>query len=280
MNQQRSEIGAHLDHLCIESEAPANLAAFAREALSMDVRQIEGERWLCIGQNRPMLVTPGRKHAIGFVAFSFADAASLAAYRQRLERGGTILEANPSSLFGAGAFAVRDPEGNRIAFGVKTGLGAPDALPAARIQHVGIRTPSPEALLPFYAGQLGFVVSDRVEDEHGVLSATFLRVDAEHHALALFQAPESRLDHVSFDTPDFYGIRDWADHMGRKRVPIFWGVGRHGPGNDLFFMVKDPEENLFELSTELEHCAPDRKMGLWPKSTWTLNQWGPALMRS
>jgi catechol 2,3-dioxygenase len=190
------------------------------------------------------------------------------------------LEPNPSSLFQSGAFSVRDPEGNRIAFGVRTEGGAQDALPAARIQHVGIRTPSPEALLPFYAGKLCFVVSDRVEDEKGVLSACFLRVDPEHHALALFQAPESRLDHVSFDTPDFYGIRDWADHMGRKRVPIFWGVGRHGPGNDLFFMVKDPEENLFELSTELERCGPDRQMGVWPKSTWTLNQWGPALMRS
>ncbi len=132
----------------------------------------------------------------------------------------------------------------------------------------------------FYADKLGFVLSDRVEDDKGVLRAAFLRCDPEHHAVALFRAPDARLDHMSFDTADILRLRDWADRMGGHRVPIFWGLGRHGPGNDLFFMVKDPDENLIEISTELEVCAAERTMGIWPNEQWTLNQWGPAMMRS
>jgi hypothetical protein len=45
-------------------------------------------------------------------------------------------------------------------------------------------------------------------------------------------------------------------------------------------MVKDPDGNLAEISAELEVCAPDRPVGLWPHRPETLNQWGVAIMRS
>jgi len=28
--------------------------------------------------------------------------------------------------------------------------------------------------------------------------------------------------------------------MATNGIPIHWGIGRHGPGNDVFLMVKDP----------------------------------------
>ena len=50
--------------------------------------------------------------------------------------------------------------------------------------------------------------------------------------------------------------------------------------NDNFFMVRDPDGNLAEISCDLEVCAEDRPAGLWPHEARTLNLWGNAILRS
>jgi catechol 2,3-dioxygenase len=135
-------------------------------------------------------------------------------------------------------------------------------------------------MLAFYRDELGFVLSDRVEDPQGLLRACFLRSDEEHHVLALFRSEETRFDHVSCETPDITRLIGWADRVAGRRVPIHWGIGRHGPGNDAFFMVKDPDDNLIEISAELERVDAARTAGTWPHEQRTLNLWGSAIMRS
>src|SRR5262249_48867670 len=102
----------------------------------------------------------------------------------------------------------------------------------------------------------------------------------EHHVIAIFEASEYRHDHLSFETTDWTALRDWADRLSALGVPLVWGVGRHGPGNDTFFMVHDPDQNLAEISAELEVCGPERVEKLWPHEQRTLNLWGYAIMRS
>ena len=148
----------------------------------------------------------------------------------------------------------------------------------ARLQHLALRTPQVAAMAAFYES-IGFVVSDRVEDEKGTLRACFLRTDAEHHALALFGAPDARFDHLSCETRDIAAVVAWADRMAANDIPIHWGIGRHGPGNDVFFMVKDPDGNLFEISAEIEVCDPERPCGTWKHEPRTLNRWGAVIMR-
>ena len=75
-------------------------------------------------------------------------------------------------------------------------------------------------------------------------------------------------------------IRDWGDRFARVRIPIFFGPGRHGPGDNLFFMVNDPDGNKVELSAEIEIVKADKPAGVWPQSEYTLNSWGRAWMRS
>jgi hypothetical protein len=45
-------------------------------------------------------------------------------------------------------------------------------------------------------------------------------------------------------------------------------------------MVRDPDGNLAEISSEIEVCTPDRPMGIWKHEERTLNLWGKAIMRS
>ena len=98
--------------------------------------------------------------------------------------------------------------------------------------------------------------------------------------MALFRAAEVRFDHFSCEVKGWPDLRDWADHMARVGVDLAWGVGRHGPGNDTFLMVRDMDGNMGEISSDLEVCAPDRPAGVWPHRPQTLNRWGVAIMRS
>ncbi len=276
----RPELGVTLDHVCVRSADPARLAHFYRAAYALDVQPI-ASGWHCEGPERTLLVTPGAPNSVAYFAYGFDDADALRALGRALRGKGRTLERNPSPLFDNDAFCVTDPDGQVVAFGARRAPAQAvgnDALPA-RLQHCAFRTSNIAAMVEFYA-DLGFVVSDRVEDDEGTLRACFLRTDHEHHALALFGSPETRLDHLSCETRDIGALTGWADRMASQRIPIHWGIGRHGPGNDIFFMIKDPDDNLIEISADLEVCDPGRAAGRWRHEPRTLNLWGAAIMRS
>jgi len=281
MTANRPEIGARLDHLCLRSPDPKRLAGYFARGFGMSATAMSNGDWRCHAPQRVLLITSGGPNDTAYSAFAFADEDALAQYRRRLTEHSVELGPNLSPHYAASAFSTRDPDGNVAVFGVRAPESGPenDKLPA-RLQHVVFRTSRLDEMVGFYERSLGFVVSDRVRDEAGALRACFLRTDAEHHSLGIFLSPETRLDHHSYETRDWNCIRDWADHVATRRIPLVWGVGRHGPGNNLFFMVKDPDDNLVELSAELEVCGADRSEGLWPHDQHTLNLWGDAIMRS
>jgi catechol 2,3-dioxygenase len=275
------EIGARLHHLALESAKPESMADFFSRVVGMRKEQQADGSWYCHAAERHVLVYPGQNGGLRFGAYALENEQALEQVRARALSQGTKLEPSPSPLFGASAFSVVDPDGNRLVFGT-TAADQPvegDPLPA-RLQHLVVRSTDPDAIVAFYRDSLGFVVSDRVLDDAGVLRACFLRSDAEHHAFAVFRSAKAQLDHHSYETASWDTLRDWADHMAGRGVPLVWGVGRHGPGNDLFFMVHDPDGNLVEISADLEICAPNRATGTWPHAHSTLNQWGVAILRS
>jgi catechol 2,3-dioxygenase-like lactoylglutathione lyase family enzyme len=275
----RPELGATLHHVCVRSPDPARAARFYAAAYALACTAL-GDGFRCVAPERTLVVMPGAAGTIGWFAYAFVERAELARHRRVVEARNLALVANPSPLLDDDAFGVTDPSGNVVVFGVARSAAPVPAEPlAARLQHCAFRTPDVARAAAFYAS-LGFVVSDRVVDDDGVLRACFLRTDHEHHALALFAAPAARLDHLSCETRDLASLVAWADRTAAQGVPIHWGIGRHGPGNDVFFMVKDPDDNLIEISAELETCAAERPAGQWRHEPRTLNLWGTAIMRS
>ena len=274
------EIGAVIDHLHLSSPDPEALARFYAAHYGF-VIAADGDAWILTAPRRRLAVSAGAANRLKYAAWRFPDRARLVAYRERVEAR-VMVDLPPCAWFDAQAFAVADPDGNVTVFTAADAADgeASEPVPPAMNQHFALRTPDPARLLGFYRDQLHFTLSDRVEDSDGVLRACFLRTDALHHALALFGAPATRFDHQSFETPTWESLKDWADHMAAKRTPIHWGVGRHGPGNDVFFMILDPDGNLAEISSEIEVCARDRPVGVWAHEERTLNLWGRAIMRS
>jgi catechol 2,3-dioxygenase-like lactoylglutathione lyase family enzyme len=239
----------------------------------------------CRGDGRALHVSAGEANRLHYALYGFAEESCWQAF---LSRGESALSLELPDLAGIppGSRSCVDPDGNRMVFappGMSAMAGqtpAITALPPAGNQHFALRTTRIDEMLAFYCGQLGFHLSDRVLDGDGRLRACFLRTDSLHHSLALFGAPVTCFDHQSFESPAWSDLKDWADHMSRERIEIVWGVGRHGPGNDVFFMIRDPDGNLAEISSEIEVCDEARPAGVWPHEERTLNLWGKAIMRS
>ena len=290
---------ARLHHLGLVSADAGALAGFYRRVLGYDAEELSESQWRLAAKERQLLVSQGARAGLGFAAFAVDDAARLQALRADIEAKGAEIGPSPSPLLGEGAFAVEDPDGNTLVFGLPGearagggdgGLPSPkrssgfaqagaDALPG-RLQHFVVTSAAIKPMMAFYQEVLGFVLSDVVNDGDGDPAAVFYRSDPEHHSFAIFRADHPGLDHHAYESDCWNDIRDWADHLSALRVPMFWGPGRHGPGDNLFVMFRDPDGNTLEISAELELMPYDMAHREWPHDARTLNLWGDAWFRS
>jgi catechol 2,3-dioxygenase-like lactoylglutathione lyase family enzyme len=279
MDTLQTTTPAQLHHLCLTSAQPERLSGFYERLLEYRPSRAEDGTHLLVGGERRLLISKGENGVASFIAYAVKDVESLEKLRARLAASVGSLDAVRSPLFAEGSFAIRDPQGRRLVFGVARTPGQPDRLPG-RLQHVVFQTTAIQPLVEFYVGKVGFTISDRVLNDDGSLAAFFVRSDYEHHSLAFFVGSKNELDHHAYETTCWNDIRDWGDRFGKDRIPMFWGPGRHGPGNNLFFMVRDVDGNKLELSAELENFTPDQPPRTWPNTEHTLNYWGSAWMRS
>ena len=274
---------AALHHLALESPDPDRLAEFLARALQMRREQsAPGGSAVLSGPGRIVVVRPGGSPGMLHLAYGLADAGRVCGLQDRFTSRGVPTEAAELPCFESGSFRVRAPDGVTLIFGAPTELHPKteaEGLPG-RLQHAVFRTPAPEPLLSFLIDEAGFVLSDRVEDDACTLTAGFVRSDPEHHSFAAFRAAQPAFDHFALEAHGWNDLRDWADHFADLRVPIWWGPGRHGPGNNLFIMIRDPDGNRIEISAEMEHMDRDAPHRTWPLEERTLNLWGNAWMRT
>lgn len=274
---------ARLHEIAIETSDVAGLSTFYRRIFGYSFSS-DPEGMIGIARDRRLRLVEGQPKKLSRACFAVGDGEVLRDLAERLEQ--TFIphayRAWPGML--GEAIELSDPDGNRFLFGLaaeadRDGEGVTGTRPA-RLQHIVFASRDADRLLNFYRDVLGFDLSDRVIDDQGGLRTAFLRCSEEHHSLAVFYANEDRLDHHCFEAGDWLLIRDWADHFAAEHVPLKWGPGRHGPGNNLFVFIHDPEGNWLELSAELEVVAKDRPTGVWPHEERTLDSWGMGLLRS
>jgi catechol 2,3-dioxygenase len=278
MNTLQTGTPAHLNYLHITSEQPDRLAGFYETQFSLERSMVDGQHVLR-GGARALIISEGPSAKLLYAAYAVNDDSALAGLRQRLTARSVELEALSSPLYKDGSFTVTDPDGRKMAFGVASAARQADREPA-RLQHTVFQTTQLESVIRFYVDKVGFTVSDEVVNDAGEIMTVFLRSDDEHHTLAFFRGSKSEWDHHCYETSEWNDIRDWGDKFAKQRIPIFFGPGRHGPGNNLFFMVTDPDGNRLEFSAELQRVAHDLAPGVWPHEEYTLNSWGRAWIRT
>ena len=283
-NRPNSCTSARLDHICIESSDPQALAEFYAEHLRYAIEPLAQGAFAAIGPDRRIIFRSGQARTLGYSAFAMDDEEALKRLADRITSAGCVVEPfeDPFSL--PGGFAVRGPDGDLFAF-ARSALAADRSPPLkedaeARLQHVVMASRDAGRVTDFATDVLGFTVSDTVVGSDGLVRTAFLRCSHEHHSFAVFQAPQNRLDHHCYEVPDWNAMRDWADHFGKGRIPLQWGPGRHGPGNNLFLFIHDRDGNWVELSAELEIVNHERPAGVWPHEEHTANSWGKGVLRS
>ena len=267
-----------LHHLQFGSPEPERLARFYSNVFGGELVEADGG-WLSWGPDRNILFTKGTPNTLVSAGYQVSNPSVLEGIRARLQQHGAIIEEPATGMWEPGAVGLRDPDGNRISYGIPT-IAPPAEGPSARLQHLVLGSTDAKRMVDFYTRIIGLRRSDDVYDELGALRTCFMRTDFEHHSFAVFQTSENRLDHHCYELPDWNAIRDWGDHLASMHISVEWGPGRHGPGNNLFLFFHDPDDNWLELSAELEHVATDRPVGRWPHAQRTLNSWGTAPLRS
>jgi catechol 2,3-dioxygenase len=126
-----------------------------------------------------------------------------------------------------------------------------------------------EASVRFYTEILGLQVSDRYPDTMVPGGMVFMRVNTDHHGVALVGAAstleKSSLNHFAFEvgTPgEVFGARAWLRKNG---VPIHF-EGRRRAGCQLAVEFKDPDGNNLEIYWGIDQVGSDGHVR--PPSEW------------
>jgi catechol 2,3-dioxygenase-like lactoylglutathione lyase family enzyme len=152
-----------------------------------------------------------------------------------------------------------------------------------RLGHVALRVSNFEGSFRFLTEKLGFKVSDSgYRGSPDQVVGHFLHCGlgqqfTDHHTIAIFKRPESKIDHSAFE------VLDWDDLMAGNKYLLaqghrhLWGVGRHVEGSQIFDYWRDPFGNKIEHWTDGDLVNDDSVASLAPLSPEGLAQWGPPL---
>lgn len=142
-----------------------------------------------------------------------------------------------------------------------------------RLAHVNINSTDVDGLAAFYERALGFRLTDRSK------TMAFVRCNADHHAVVIADAEVNGLNHVAFLMPDLEAVMRGSGLMIDAGFPIAWGVGRHGPGDNVFAYFIDPLGFVIEYTAEVLQVDDDyvvRGPSQWSWPPGRTDHWGIA----
>jgi catechol 2,3-dioxygenase len=177
---------------------------------------------------------------------------------------------------GGRAITLSTPEGYifRFVFGDELNLnGFACKDHTLRLAHVNLNCADIEATQRFFESALGFCLTDRSK------MMSFLRCNDDHHSVVLADSGVDGMNHIAFLMPDLESVMRGAGRMIDHGYPIGWGVGRHGPGDNVFAYFVDPMGFVIEHTAEVLQVDDDYAFRGPDEWTWPpgrTDQWGIA----
>ncbi len=166
--------------------------------------------------------------------------------------GATILSAPaalPRDEGGGYGFALRSPEGQPIFISSdvdRLDVGREDRSRPTKLTHVVLNATKTDAELAFFLDALGFRHSDSTD------MMEFVRCTSDHHSLALVRTEGPSLNHMAYEMANIDGLMRGAGRMKQAGYNIEWGLGRHGPGNNVFTYFVEPNGFVTEYTTDVD----------------------------
>lgn len=193
----------------------------------------------------------GRPTLLG-VRFGVASRETVRALHDRARAMGVEI-VNPPIEFphaegGGFGFSIKSPDGQvltLVAEGVERSPEHSDAVPS-KLSHVVFNTADIDRITAFFMDVLGFKLSDETEP------MKFIRCASDHHSVALAKGEGPSVNHIAFEMPDLDSLMSGAGRLRREGYEIEWGVGRHGPGNNIFSYFIEPNGFVLEYTTGMQ----------------------------
>lgn len=213
-----------------------------------------------------------------YVTLRARSAEALAAVAHAAQAAGGVVEravAADTGPAGGVSLVIRDADGRRIEVVHGDARRAPDLPPPPdqplRLAHAVLNSHAVEATRAFFEQALGFVLADRTR------IMAFMNCDADHHTIALGDTDNDALNHVAFLMPTLDAVMRGGGRLKDAGLPLQWGPGRHGPGDNTFNYFVDPFGIVIEYTAEVEQIDDTyrpRGPGDWTWPPGRIDQWG------
>jgi catechol 2,3-dioxygenase-like lactoylglutathione lyase family enzyme len=257
-------------------------ADFYTKAWGLEVAERRGGLvYLRATGNDPYVLAlhPSVQPAILWVTFGVAAFEELSRLAEAVVKaGGSVLrQAAPNDGPERGtAIMVKTPEGYILRFvhgSLKREDGSIRRGYPNRLSHVNINCKDIEATQAFFESALGLSLTDRSA------AMAFLRCNSDHHVIVLADSGVDGLNHIAFMMPDFDSLMRGVGRMADHGYPVGWGVGRHGPGDNIFAYFVDPfgiviEHTADVLQVDDNYVPRGPQDWKWPPGR--TDQWGAA----
>lgn len=202
---------------------------------------------------------------LDLVSYGAATPADVDTLAERLGADGVRLISVPGRLDTPGGgygFRFFDVDGRTIEVSADVAarqhrrIEEKEAIPV-RLSHVVLNSPDLDRTRDWYERHLGFRLSDTLGHPQIGEVMHFMRINPQHHSMAVARGPHTSLHHVSFE---MRGIDEYMRGSGRvirAGYTKIWGPGRHLAGDNTFTYFLDPHGNTVEYTTELEVLDED-----------------------
>jgi catechol 2,3-dioxygenase-like lactoylglutathione lyase family enzyme len=151
-------------------------------------------------------------------------------------------------------------------------LSRPAGLPfrIGKIGHIALYVSDIERSAKFYTQVLGFSISDVYDDARMPGGAVFLRLNADHHGVALFKASDANpagagLHHTAFEVATLDEVFRAREHLRSHGVPIDFD-GRRRAGVQIAVEFRDPDGHRLEIYWGIDQIGSDGRAR--PEAEW------------
>jgi catechol 2,3-dioxygenase-like lactoylglutathione lyase family enzyme len=165
----------------------------------------------------------------------------------------------------ADALVFEDPKGTPIELFARCQAAPARQTPGVspmKLGHLAHVVPDAKAITDFYVQNLGFRVSDWMENFF-----SFLRCGPDHHTVNFRTGDKNFMHHIAFELKDWAHLGLACETLGQHKRPILWGPLRHGIGHNLAIYHRDPDDHIVEFYTELDQMKSE-ELGYFDPRPW------------
>jgi catechol 2,3-dioxygenase len=246
----------------------------ARERDTIHMRANHDEHHVLTLRERP-------KAALLGVHFAAVDREAVTALHAKAKAFGANVGSEPTELpnsaGGGFGFSFRSLEGHVL--NVSSDVARhPDTVndrsKPIKLSHVVLNSSRIADETCFFIDLLGFKLSDSTD------MMEFVRCSADHHSIALARSQGPSLNHMAYEMENVDGLMRGAGRMKQYGFNIEWGLGRHGPGDNVFTYFVEPNGFVAEYTTEIQQIDEadyePRDAAYWTKFPMRPCRWGMA----